>query len=598
MTLGIRGKLFIVSLALMVVVGTASAWILERNLRDALVGQIGIQLTHLARTCVQSVESADGPVDTAAADMLADRLGETTGARVTIIDAHGVVLGDSSVALAAIPGVENHATRPEVHEALAGHSGTSRRYSTTVREPFLYVAVPWTIGDQLGAVRLALPLTQVEAEIASFRQLIVAAAVVGLVVAIVMSGLASHWLSRSLRDLARLVEARSSGQSSYNRDVAADDEVGRLAAHFNDLIGRHERTSREQAHERERIESILESMTEAVLALDDQKRVTLANRAALSLLGLDAAPVGRALAEVVRVPALLDLVNAGRPEVLEAEFQSHGASPRRLFAHVSRLKSGTGTVVVLHDVTELRRLEQIRMDFISNLSHELRTPLGVIKANAETLADGALEDTTHARVFIEAIARQADRLHALVRDVLELARMEELSTNLEIAPVRVQSAVNNVIEQLRDAAVARNIVLETSAPEGLFVRANARTLEQALFNLVDNAIKYGDPGGRVRIRAEHAGDVARIEVEDDGPGIESRHHERIFERFYRVDTGRSRDLGGTGLGLAVVKSAVEAMRGRVGVKNVDPRGSLFWLEIPSSNSEGAQEHVEQRADRR
>ncbi|MCC6159222.1 MAG: HAMP domain-containing protein [Deltaproteobacteria bacterium] len=585
MKLGIRGKLFVVSLTLMIVVGTASAWILEVNLRGALIGQIGIQLTHLARTCVYAVESMNGPVDMATADVLADRLGETTGARVTFIDGQGVVLGDSSVELAAIPGVENHATRPEVHEALAGHSGTSRRYSTTVKEPFLYVALPWKAADQTGAVRLALPLTQVESEIASFRQLIVAAAFIGLLVAIVMSGLASHWLSRSLRDLARLVAARSTGQSTHRIDIAADDEVGRLAASFNDLIGRYEQTTLEQVHERERIESILESMTEAVLALDDQKRVTLANRAALALLGLDAAPVGRALAEVVRVPALLDLVNAGRPEVLEAEFQLHAASPRRLLAHVSRLKSGTGTVIVLHDVTELRRLEQIRMDFISNLSHELRTPLGVIKANAETLADGALEDTTHARVFVEAIARQADRLHALVRDVLELARMEELSTSLEIAPVRIQSCVNNVIEQLGDAARARGLELVAAVGPGLFVRGNARTLEQALFNLVENAIKYGDAGGHIHIRAANAGDFARIEVEDDGPGIETRHHERIFERFYRVDTGRSRDLGGTGLGLAVVKSAVEAMRGRLGVKNVEPRGSLFWIEIPASDPE-------------
>lgn len=583
MKLGIRGKLFFVSLVLMIVVGTASAWILEVNLREALVDQIGIQLTHLADTCVYAVEHMADTVDMATADALADRLGEKTGTRVTIIDAQGVVLGDSSVELAAIPTVENHATRPEVHEALIGHSGTSRRYSTTVKEPFLYIALPWKTADRSGAVRLAMPLTHVQAEIASFRRLIGAAAVVGLVVAIVMSGLASHWLSRSLRDLARLVEERSSGQSSHRIDIAADDEVGRLAANFNDLIGRYERTTLEQVHERERIESLLESMTEAVLALDDQKRVTLANRAALALIGLDAAPIGRALAEVVRVPALLDLVNAGRPEVLESEFQLHAASPRRLLARVSRLKSGTGVVVVLHDVTELRRLEQIRMDFISNLSHELRTPLGVIKANAETLADGALEDTTHARVFVEAIARQADRLHALVRDVLELARMEELSTSLEIASVRVQSAASNVVEQLLDAAVARNIGLEASVPENLFVRGNARTLEQALFNLVDNAIKYGNTGGRVRIRAASTGDFVRIEVEDDGQGIESRHHERIFERFYRVDTGRSRDLGGTGLGLAVVKSAAEAMRGRVGYASVDPHGSRFWMEIPASD---------------
>ncbi len=337
------------------------------------------------------------------------------------------------------------------------------------------------------------------------------------------------------------------------------------------------------AAERSRFEAVLESMDEGVVAVDEAQQLTMINRAALGLLSLSIEQGGSTLAERIPIPTLHELVQralAGHPE--RREFETRTTPPRQVLAYASPLRNQQGAVVVMHDVTEIRRLERIRRDFVANVSHELRTPVSIIRANAETLLDGAIEKPDIARRFLDAQLRNADRLAALLADLLEISRIE--AGTYETAPdvLPIAPVVEHTIDNVEQLAKEKNIAISSEVPEDMSAWADEQALEQVLLNLVDNAVKYTPAGGKIVVRAVPRGDHVRIEVEDNGPGIEPRHRARVFERFYRVDKGRSREVGGTGLGLAIVKHLAEAMEGQVGVEPAAPHGSIFWIHLPAS----------------
>ncbi len=342
---------------------------------------------------------------------------------------------------------------------------------------------------------------------------------------------------------------------------------------------RHRRLAAALGAERDHYRGVLEALDDAVIAADDRGRVTVVNPAARRLLGPEAPRPGQAVAEGVSTPELRALLSA-RPAVpRSAEFQL-GPEPRRTVqARLAPAAAWDGAVLALRDITELRRLESLRRDFVANVSHELRTPVSVIQANAETLLDGALEDPEAALRFTRAVLRNADRLARLVADLLELSAIEVGHYKLEPRPIPVAACARRVREELGPRA-GDQLALEVD--EDLEVLADPRALEQILVNLVDNALKYGPEGSRVLLRASAQGDRVCIEVEDEGPGVPPESRPRLFERFYRVDPGRSRRVGGTGLGLAIVKHLAAAMRGRVGMRPAEPRGSVFWVELPVS----------------
>jgi len=340
------------------------------------------------------------------------------------------------------------------------------------------------------------------------------------------------------------------------------------------------------AAERDRFGGVLAAMSEALLVLDEEQQVALVNPAALQLFGLERLPEDVSLLELARAPALHALVLAaagGTAGVDEVEV-GH-PSPRRLLAHAAPLSGGEGVVLVMHDVTELRRLETVRRDFVANVSHELRTPLSVIRANAETLLDGALEEPAPARRFVGAVLRNAERLGSLVADLLDLSRLEAGRYTMQLGAVPVEPVVAEVIEALGASGEAKEMRLQARVAPGLRVWADAQALQQVLNNLVDNALKYGLRGGLVQVEAEQSGGEVQLEVSDDGPGIEPRHRERIFERFYRVDRGRSRELGGTGLGLSIVRHLVRSMGGQVAVVANERRGTTFRVKLAPAPGE-------------
>ncbi len=337
------------------------------------------------------------------------------------------------------------------------------------------------------------------------------------------------------------------------------------------------------AAEAEHLRSILLDMSVAVVVVDGDGRVTLANPAAVRLLGLEVPPLGRPLTEAVASPALAELAHGPTEAGRSREFTIDTAPPRQVLGRSTPLSGSSGVVIAMQDVTERRRLETIRQDFVANVSHELRTPVSVIRANAETLQAGALNDPARARGFVEAILRNAERLTRLVADLLDLSRIEAGKYPLAIKPVGLREISGRAVEAIEQVARERQIAIANDVPVGVTVAADAKALEQVLLNLVDNAVKYTPEGGHVLVRALSAGTMLRVEVVDDGPGIAPELHGRVFERFYRVDPGRSREKGGTGLGLAIVKHLVDAMGGEVGLDPAAPHGSCFWLTLALAN---------------
>jgi two-component system phosphate regulon sensor histidine kinase PhoR len=580
--LGVRGKLFLISTSVFVVAISVSGLLLSQTLRENLFARAESELTRHARTAALIVEDAAGIETVAEGDRLADRLGEATSSRITIILEDGAVIGDSEVDLERIPAMKNHARRPEIERAFSEGFGESRRYSTTVEHEMLYVAISLERKGEPVVVRASRPLDEIDAAIDHALFLLVTAGLFGFVVAVAISALTSHYISRSLRTLADHANRLAEGQSDGPLPVSTQDEIGGLAGSLQRLSEQLEGSMAALAAERDRFEAVLEGMREAVVALDDRRRVTLVNRAGVLLLGVTGDPVGRTLLETIRIPELHQLVDDLEPGQEDtSEFDLPGAEDTRVLAHAIRRRSGEHVIVLL-DVTELRRLETARRDFVANVSHELRTPMSVIQANAETLLDGAIDDRTAAAKFVETIHANARRLSGLISDLLDISRIEAGKIEPAIESLSVRQALIRTLESVRERAQAKQMTLEVDAPDELGARADAGMLDQILLNLTDNAIKYADAGGRVVLRASARDGRAVLEVEDDGPGIEPAHRERLFERFYRVDAGRSRELGGTGLGLAIVKHLTLAMRGDVGVAPAPERGSIFWISLPIS----------------
>lgn len=581
MKLGIRGKLFLLCLVFVAVIDLVAGVVLEHQLRDAFEDRITEELARNVQGARSALELAGVDAKLGAVDPIADRLGEAMDARITVVAPDGSVLGDSALSLDEVATMEPHGGRPEVVAALAHGEGRSERYSTTLGRQMTYVAVPF--GQDGSVVRVGLSMDAVDDAVAGVRTIIIVTGIAALLGAALLAALASHLFSKGLRSLVATAHAIATKRADVTRlPEEPSDEIGGLAGSFNHLADELERAMATMARERDRHETVLETMDQAVIALDSNLKLTMVNRRARALLELQETFIGRSLLDYVRVPELRDLVATakdGKPA--HAEFD-YGKMPRlRIRAQASRQSSG-GVVVVMHDMTEIRRLEMIRKDFVANVSHELRTPVAVIRANTETLMAGAMKDPERAMVFVEALHRHADRLGRLVGDLLDISRIEAGRYPLSLEPIELGSAVDRAIESLSTQAAARRLRVYRGFDGDAWVRADDKALEQVLVNLISNAIKYSDGGESVEVTLGAGDDPVRIEIRDDGPGIDPKHHQRVFERFYRVDSGRARDKGGTGLGLAIVKHLVEAMGGQVGVDARRPRGSVFWFALPSA----------------
>ncbi|HEY6729247.1 MAG TPA: ATP-binding protein [Polyangiaceae bacterium] len=526
------------------------------------------------------------PENTTAWDRLADELGAGASARVTFISKQGRVLGDSNVAPEALSGVESHGHRPEVANALNNDFGTSSRLSTTVNKQMLYIAVPLREhGAVVGVCRVAVPLTHVEKSMAVLRNVLAVAVILALALAVLLSSAAAHLASRSVRRLTETARALAGGNLNARSDVEGLDEYAELGRALDTLASNLSSSLRELRNERDRLSGILSGMQEGVLFLDHERNVALLNPALREMLLISPDVVGTTLGEAVQNAELRRLLEcASRSnQPLTSEVQIRDLKPRHLLVRAAQLEGAEGGVfAVFVDVTEIRRLESVRRDFVANVSHELRTPVTAIRSAAETLQVAAA-DPKAAETFMPIIERNAERLQELVEDLLDLSRIESQKYSLKPERLDAEEVFVRVAGLFRERAARRRVSIEYQVARGaLELWADPKAIEHVFTNLVDNAVKYAGDGAKVRLRAEAAEDGVVLSVEDDGPGIAKAHLPRLFERFYRVDTGRSRDLGGTGLGLSIVKHLVESMGGSIGVESQEGRGTSFLVRLPSA----------------
>jgi two-component system phosphate regulon sensor histidine kinase PhoR len=591
MKLNIRGKLFAVTLGLIGVSMLAGELYLrpavERNLLDRIRGDLYARLSLVEH-------AAAGQVDRQRVhwDALADELGPRAHGRVTFIDADGVVLGDSQVSLADLEHVENHRDRPEVAAALAGGAGVSTRNSATVHERLMYAAIPLALpGGGRGAARLAVPLDEVDAALRKLRAILWASLALALIVAVVLSSAAAQMLSRALARMTQAAQRMASGDLEVRTRPTGSDEIAELGRALDVMAGNLATTLTALRTERDLLEVILQSMQEGVLVLDPENRMLLVNPALRATFSLGPDIEGRAALELIRNAELQSILERARRGMgaVTGEIEITGPKPRRLLVHAASLPSlnakPQGLLAVFVDVSEIRRLETLRKDFVANVSHELRTPITAVRSAVDTLRLTLERDPSASDRFVDIIDRNAQRLGALVEDLLDLSRIESKEYRPDLVPVSLRTVSDQVLLLLRQRIEEKSFDVGNEIAADLpNARADRKALEQVFTNLLDNAIKYCGPGTRVRVRAQRTGGVLRIEIADSGPGIEPRHLPRLFERFYRVDSGRSRDMGGTGLGLSIVKHLVEAMNGTIGVDSLPGRGATFWFTVPAVGS--------------
>jgi two-component system phosphate regulon sensor histidine kinase PhoR len=580
--LGIRAKLFAASLALIVVSLATGELYLRPAIESDLLARIRADLSaRLALVAEEArVLAATGETTNTVWDDLADRLGPLAHARVTFIDRQGVVRGDSELSGEALDRVENHGNRPEVRAALDGRSSDEIRFSATLRRRLLYAATP--AGNMVA--RISLPLAEVDQAVARLRAILVVGGLVALLAALLMSSAAVVLVSRALRRVTAIARRMSAGDLDLRSRLDTRDEVGDLGRALDHLAENLSRSLRELRDDRDLLGRILEAMREGVLVLDSERRILLFNGSLREMLLLDTAALGRPAIEVVRnaeLQILVDAAIAGQ-EPVTGEIEVAGLRPRRLLVHATRLLGEPRCVlVVLFDVTEVRRLETVRKDFVANVSHELRTPIAAVMSAAETLRTAAQTDPAAAGSFVAMIERNARRLGDLVQDLLELSRIESKEFRLTTDTFDLAGVVERAMGFHEERATEKRMRMSGTLPSALpAVRGDATALERVLSNLIDNAIKYCPEGAAVVVTAEDLGGKLRVTVGDDGPGIEARHLPRLFERFYRCDAGRSRAMGGTGLGLSIVKHLVEAMGGTVEVESSPGQGARFSFTVP------------------
>lgn len=514
-------------------------------------------------------------------DGLAKRLGHESGVRVTIISPRGVVLGDSESDPATM---ENHANRPEVLAALGQGFGESSRRSATVGYDALYVAVPIEDGGQLlGVARVAVPLEQVNRAAANTTLAIILGGLVAIGLAVGLAFLIARSMARPINQLTEIAGLMAEGHLDRRVGIYSKDEIGQLSRAFDQMADRLRVTIKDISAERNALSAVLSTMADGILIVDGSGKVAMANRAAGALLRLPSTQLeGKSFVEVLRDHELSGVLQ----RCLELGIQQSGTTevgtPRRSVRIVAAPLRGeqTRALALLQDLTEVRRAESVRRDFIANVSHELRTPLTTLKALVETLEDGAISEPELAADFLSKMHSEVDGIAQMVGELLELSRIESGQAPLHMEPQEVESLIQRAVDRLQAQVERTGLGLSTDLPPTLpRVMADPQRIQQVMANLVHNSTKFTPAGGRITIGARVERDMVAISVADTGVGIAAEDLPRIFERFYKADRSRTKG-GGTGLGLAIAKHIIEAHGGRIRAESVEGEGSTFTFTLP------------------
>jgi len=581
----IRWRLAAAHALVVLTTGAIALAVLLPSVHRALTGNLEQRLVSGARAAsVLLTGRMVGRPTIDAINPIARSLGASLGARVTIVLPNGYVVGDSE---ADPRHMENHADRPEIRTALARGAGETRRFSSTTGVDRLYVAEPIrSSGRVVGVLRLSLPLSEVDRQVGALTGPIVLSIAVAAVVAILLGLWIASSISTPVRQLTAMAHRLAQGDLSQRARVPPGDEVGDLAASLNAMASQLDAAVGDLAMSERTMRAVVSGMTDGIILTDAQGFVSLFNPAAEQMLhiGADRA-LGRTVLDATLNKRLSDMVARAleQRECASMDVVLHQPDERVLSAYVAPVETEgaiRGAVAILHDLTEARRMEEMRREFVANASHELKTPLSSVKLMVETLLSGAKDDPDAEDRFLRVIATETDRLVSVVEDMIRLSAAEGQAAPLRQERVPVRDAAAAAISHVQPVVSSKGQTLVSQISDDAVAYGDPEAVERILTNLLDNATKYTNEGGEIRLSAWVGGGEVLLHVSDTGIGIPAEHLPRIFERFYRVDKARSRAAGGTGLGLAIVKHLVERMGGRMHVESTPGKGSTFTVALP------------------
>ncbi|RKY52538.1 MAG: PAS domain-containing sensor histidine kinase [Candidatus Neomarinimicrobiota bacterium] len=571
----------------------AIAWYSSHSLQKFYYKQVATDLEAKAQIIKNQVSENISPIHALYLDSLCKEIGRISSTRITIILPSGKVIGDSHEDPSIM---DNHYNRPEIKDAITSRNvGTSIRFSNTLKENMMYLAIPVEQDGKLtGVIRTAISITKIKQVLKGvYLNIFLGGVIISFIFALV-SFIISRRISHPIEEMKRGTEHFACGDLDYNLPIPNSAELGSLAASMNQMAAQLREKIQTLVQQKNEQDALLSSMIESVIAVDLNEKIIKINRAAGELFGINPNNIqGCILQEVIRNVDLQKFTKRllENHELMEDEIVIYNKNGGQfLQAHGTILKGfegiEIGALIVLNNVTKIKRLENIRRNFVANVSHELRTPITAIKGFIETLRDGTINEKKNAKRFLDIISKQVDRLNAIIEDLLSLSRIEQEDEKSEIILEKgnIKDILEVAIQDCASKASENNLKIDLTCKQDIVANINAPLFEQAVVNLIDNAIKYSEPGTSIHIDAFQTNKEVIVSVTDYGCGIEEKHLPHLFERFYRVDKARSRKLGGTGLGLAIVKHIVLAHNGRVDVESKVGKGSKFTIALPISSS--------------
>ena len=585
--MGIRTRIFLITLSCLFIGISLSFIVAERDLSLKLQDQIETELSKQARILRKSISESSNASNLIYLKSQIDEYADASDSRITIISKSGEVLVDSNVDAEKIAFLEDHSDRPEVISAFKSGTGSSKRFSSTVQKEMLYFALAENSQGVETVIRISVPSENLDQVMASLGNSITLIVVVGLIVAILASILAGDYIRASFVELEKAAAEISAG--SYKKKnleslpTKRSDEIGSMARNISTISMNLKEQISLIAKQRDQFGLVLDGLGEGIMVLNEDGIITFRNDQILQIFGLDEI-LNRSINDLDIPPLKHMFKKALRKGKYDSEFEidTEGDETRWILAHMNKAKATKELILVVHETTQLREMDSMRRDFVSNLSHELRTPVSVIKANSETLLNGALDDPKDAKTFSKAILHNADRLSEMVTSLIDLSRIEYGDLKFVIENVILNQIIDTAISSFTNKAKRKNIELVFSRQTDVMVKGDAKAIERVLNNLLDNAFKYSPESSLIEVKARKQGNFMRISVLDSGDGVAEEEQKFVFKRFYRTAKARANTKQGSGLGLAIVRNLVNNLQGEVGVESRKEGGSEFWFTVPLS----------------
>jgi two-component system phosphate regulon sensor histidine kinase PhoR len=583
--MSIRGRIFFIILSCLFIGLSLAFVVADRDLSEGLQQQIERELSKQAKILRQSFAESPKLNNSIGLKSQIDSYSDASGSRITLIARDGKVLVDSDIAMDNLESLDNHSNRPEVIAAFNNGSGSSKRFSNSTQQDMLYFALLDTSSEVERVIRISVTNAYLNSSLASLENSMTLIIVVSLIVAILASVIAGNYIRESLMDLEKAASDMSHG--SYEKKdleslpIKRRDEIGSMARNISTISTNLKKQISLIAKQRDQFGSVLDGLGEGIMVCDQNGLITFRNDQIMQILGLDEI-IDQSIHDL-EIPALSRMYKkAQKKGKFDSEFELETGEDdtRWILAHMNKAKSTQELILVVHETTQLRQMDSMRRDFISNLSHELRTPVSVIKANSETLLDGALENKKDAKIFSKAILHNADRLSEMVTSLIDLSRIEYGELKFVIEKIVLNQIIESVVLAYKNKAKRKKIQVVFESQSDVTVKSDAKAIERVLNNLLDNAFKYSPENSIIKINLRKQGEAMRLAVIDQGEGVAEEDQDLVFKRFFRTASARANTQQGSGLGLAIVKNLVYNLQGDVGVESRPEGGSEFWFTIP------------------